>query len=156
MVKSILEKEVQFAFYSPNYHPEIKYGFGPVNVNNDRLKEAYRVGINGLMILTVIDYIKLINYFSFTDSITVEDIRERVLPFIKSVGIPILSSCFVNTLVSVFEIDSMLGEIRNNMVKAFVNENALDKLGIQVDSVSINQIYVNEDDLEMVRSRINN
>lgn len=154
--KEYLSKEIQFAFYSPHIFPQILFGFGPINVNNERLKEAYRVGINGQMEITFQDYIKLIHYFSFVDSITVEAVRQRILPVIKTVGIPILSSCFANTKVSVFEIDSMLGEIRERMTEAFVKEKALEKMGIEVESVTINQIHVNEEDLEMVRNRINN
>lgn len=154
--KEYLGKEIQFAFYSQTVHPEFPYGFGPINVNNDRLKEAYRVGINGQMMITINDYVELINYFAFSDSITVEDVREKILPIVKSVGTPIVSSCFVNTMVSVFEIDSMIGEIRDKMVKSFVSENALAKMGVSVESIAINEIYVNEDDLEMIRNRINN
>jgi hypothetical protein len=154
--KEYLGKEIQFAFYSPHIRPEISYGFGPINVNNARLKEAYRVGINGKMNLEIQDYIKLINQFAFTNNISVEMIRENILPLIKSVGIPILSACFVDTMISVFEIDSILGDIRDKMAQSFVKENALEALGIHVSSVSINQIHVNEEDLEMIRTRINN
>lgn len=148
-------KEIQFAFYSPGYSPTINFGFGQINVNNERLKQAYRVGLHGQMMITFKDPVLLINHYAFSDNITVEEIREKILPTIKTVGIPILSSCFVNTMISVFEIDSMMGTIRENMSKAFVNERALEKLGIQIDSVAINQIYVNEDDLEMIRNNIN-
>lgn len=154
--KEYLGNEIQFAFYSPTLQPEFSYGFGPINVNNDRLKEAYRIGINGQMIIEIKDYVQLINQFAFSDSISLEDIREKLLPVIKSVGTPIVSSCFVNTNVSVFEIDSMIGEIREKMMRAFVTESAFTNMGISVSSVAINEIFVNEDDLEMIRNRINN
>jgi len=83
-------------------------------------------------------------------------VRERLLPTIKSVGIPIVSSLFVDSNVSVFEVNAMIGDIRENMSKAFITENALENLGIQVDSVTINEVYVNEEDLELIRNRINN
>ena len=148
-------KDVQFAFYSPHYTPTIQYGFGPVHVNNERLKEAYRVGLHGEMIVSFKDPIKLIHFFTFSKSISVEDIRERMIPTIKTVGLPILSSCFANTKISVFEIDSMIGLIREKMTEAFVQENALDQLGIHVESMTIHRIYVHEDDLKIIRERIN-
>jgi membrane protease subunit (stomatin/prohibitin family) len=154
--KEYLGKEIQFAFYSQTAHLTFSYGFGPINVNNDRLKEAYRIGVNGKMMITINDYIDLINYFSFSDNITVDDVREKILPIVKSVGTPIVSSCFVNTMVSVFEIDSMIGEIRDKMVNSLLSENALAKMGVSVESITINEIYVNEEDLEMIRNRINN
>ncbi len=154
--KEYAGREIQFAFYSPSYCPEISYGFGPINVNNERLKEAYRVGINGRIVFSVTDYMSLINGFSFSGDITVEAVRQKILPLIKSVGVPIVSSCFVNTRVSVFEIDSMIGEIREKIKSAFLAETAMANLGIKIDSVAINEIYVNEDDLEMIRDRINN
>lgn len=154
--KEYLGQEIQFAFYSPTLHPEFSYGFGPINVNNARLKEAYRVGLNGQMIIEVKDYVQLINHFAFSDSVTVENVREKLLPIIKSVGTPIVSSCFVNSDVSVFEISAMIGEIREEMVKSFMVEKAVKDMGISITSVAINEIFVNEEDLEMIRNRINN
>lgn len=154
--KEYLGREIQFAFYPTVYLPEMTYGFGPINVNNGRLKEAYRVGINGRMSVSVTDYVALINFFSFASEITVEDVRQRVLPVVKSVGVPIVSSCFVDTNVSVFEIDSMIGEIRGKIKTGLEEEPTLLKMGIRVMSVEVNEIYVNEDDLEMIRNRINN
>ena len=154
--KEYLGQEIQFAFYSPTVRPEFKYGFGPINVNNDRLKEAYRIGINGQMMIEVKDYVQLINHFAFSDKISLENVREKLLPVIKSVGTPIVSSCFVNSSVSVFEINAMIGEIREKMLESFVSEAAFKKMGISVESVAINEIFVNEEDLEMIRNRINN
>ena len=42
------------------------------------------------------------------------------------------------------------------MIKSFVAESAFANMGISVTSVAINEIFVNEDDLEMIRNRINN
>ena len=154
--KDYIGKDLQFAFYSVSLNPEIAYGFGPINVNNDRLKEAYRIGVNGTMTLVITDYVQLIKYFALNESISIEDIREKLLPVIKSTGLPIVSGCFANTNVSVFEIDSMIGDIREEMKKAFVTEKVLDKMGIEVESVTINEIFVNEDDMEMIREHLNN
>ena len=149
-------QEVQFAFYSPTVSPEIYYGFGPINVNNDRLREAYRIGINGQMILDVKDYSQLINHFANCGSISLEAVREQLLPVIKSVGMSIVGGCFVNNNVSVFEIDSMVGVIREKMFNALSSEPAFGKMGISVASITVNEIFVNEDDLEIIRNRINN
>lgn len=154
--KEYLGKEVQFAFYLPSMHPTISYGFGPIHINNDRLKEAYRIGINGQMSLTIQDYVGLIKYFAFSNSITVEEVREKMIPIIKTVGMPIVDSYFVNTKVSVFEINSLITDIRAKMEGSFQDEKTFKNMGVKVDSVAINEIFVNEEDLEMIRNRINN
>ena len=153
--KEFLNKEVQFAFYPKEAHPDICFGFGSINVNNERLKEAYRVGVNGQMTLSIVDYVQLIKSFSFTNNITVESVRELILPTISSVGRTIVGECFRDSTVSIFEIDSMIGEIRKKMVDELVTEKLLSNIGIEIDSVAINEVFVNEEDLEMIRNRIN-
>lgn len=153
--KEFLGQEIQFAFYSPSIHQEMKYGCKYINVNNDRLKEAYRVGINGSFLLEIKDYIKLINNFPGKNLITTEDVREIVVAIVQTVATPILASYFANTSISVFEINSMVGELRQKILDALTAESALEVLGITVNSITVREIHVPEEDLEMIRSRIN-
>jgi membrane protease subunit (stomatin/prohibitin family) len=153
--KEFLGKEVQFAFFSPNNSFEMNYGFGPINVNNERLNEAYRVGVNGKIIFSVIDYVKLINAFNQYNKITIEDVRAKVIPLVKMAGVQVVSGFFSNSKVSVFEIDSKLLSIREEIENSIINEKTLEKLGIKIETITISPIYVNEEDLEMIRNRIN-
>jgi membrane protease subunit (stomatin/prohibitin family) len=153
--KMYLNKKIKFAYCRIKSLNEINFGFGPVNVNNERLKEAYRVGVNGHIRAEINNFIKLIEYFQVKSIISLEDIREVVLPSIKAIGTQVLSTCFAYSNVSVFEIDSQLIEIRDNITEGLKQEPIFNKLGLLVDMVHVNPIYVNESDLELIRNRIN-
>jgi membrane protease subunit (stomatin/prohibitin family) len=153
--KDFLGKKVQIAYFFPNKSFEMNYGFGPINVNNERLNEAYRVGVNGKIIFSITDYSKLIKMFSSSDQITIDDVRSKVIPVVKMAGVNVVSGFFSDTNVSVFEIDSKLLLIRQEIEKSINNENSLEKIGLKIESVMVSPIYVNEEDLEMIRNRIN-
>jgi hypothetical protein len=153
--KLYLGKNVSFAFCQINGLKEIHYGFGPINVNNERLKEAYRVGINGHLQAEITSFSKMIEFYQGQQKITIEDIRESLLPIIKFVGTQVLSSCFAYSNVSVFEIDSQLGAIREDISLNLTKESIFDKIGIKINVCHLNPIYVNESDLELIRNRIN-
>lgn len=154
--KEYIGQEIQFAFYTPAVNSKFNFGFGDINVNNERLKEAYRVGVNGTVSFSITDYTDLINSFACLKEIKIDDIKKSILSIITSVGVPIVSSCFVNSEISVFEIDSKIDEIRQNMIKKLKTEEEIVRMGIDILSIQINPIFVNEEDLEMIRERINN
>ena len=74
---------------------------------------------------------------------------------IRSVGIPILGGCFANTSVSVFEVSSLLGDIRKQMQDALTGEAKVKAMGIRITALTVAGIHVNEEDLELIRDRIN-
>lgn len=153
--KEYIGKKLQLAFVLTKEVPQLAWGFGNIPVNNERLKEAYRVGANGKYKVELIDAVRLIQAYELKDSVTPDKIREKTISIIKTVGIPILSSCFANTNVSVFEINSLLGEIREKMLDSLQKESVINKLGIRVTSLIIDGIHVNEEDLQIIRNRIN-
>ena len=124
-------------------------------MNNERLREAYRVGANGTYQIEIADYAKLIGAFPTGLPITVESIKERMNALIRSVGIPSLSGCFANTAVSVFEVGSLLGDIRKQMQDAFAVEPKIQTMGIRITALTVAGIHVNEEDLEIIRERLN-
>lgn len=153
--KNYLGKEMQIAFVKTKAILQMSWGFGNIQVNNERLKEAYRVGTNGKYIVEIVDFMKLINAFSFGQNITVDNIKEKTLSAIKTVGTPILSSCFAKTDVSVFEISSLIGVIREEMVKDLKDEKMFSNIGIKINSLTVDVVHVNQEDLELIRDRIN-
>jgi membrane protease subunit (stomatin/prohibitin family) len=153
--KEYLGKQVRVAFIMAKSLPQMAWGFGNIQVNNEKLKEAYRVGTNGKYIIDIIDYVKLINSFSMNEPITIDKIREKSISAIKTIGIPILSACFANTDTSVFEISSLTGKIRENMIIELKKEMIFSELGIKLNSLTIDGIHVNDEDLEIIRNRIN-
>ena len=78
-----------------------------------------------------------------------------MIALLRSVGIPVLSGCFANTTVSVFEISSLLGNIRKQMQNALTEETKLNVMGIRITALTVAGIHVNEEDLELIRERIN-
>lgn len=153
--KELLGHTMRIAFVHAKAIPETMWGFGNIQVNNERLREAYRVGANGTYQIEIADYGKLIGAFPTGVSITVESIKERMNALIRSVGIPILGGCFANTSVSVFEVSSLLGDIRKQMQDALTGEAKVKAMGIRITALTVAGIHVNEEDLELIRERIN-
>lgn len=154
--KDFLKSELKVAFIKKQAIPSLIWGFGNINVNNERLKEAYRVGANGQLQFKIVGVNDLLNSFSFAKDITSEMIKENVIPVIKNIGADVLAKYFANTSISVFEINSKLEEIREKLLDALVTDNAFKGLGLEIINLTLNPIHVPEEDLEIIRNRINN
>lgn len=154
--KEYLGKELKLAFVKIKTLPQMSWGFGNIQVNNERLREAYRAGTNGKFIIELVDYVKFINSFTFGKPITIDEVKEKTLSIIKTIGIPIVSSCFSNTNISVFEISSMVGDIREKIFNDLEKESIFKNLGIKISTITVDGIHVNEEDLQMIRDNINN
>ena len=148
-------KDVQIAFYSENTNFDIKWGIGGIQVKNDKLQDAYSVGINGIVTCSIKDPVTLINYFAKDTSITVEDIWGKVLPVITSNGVPVLSEYFSNKLVSIFEINAELANIRTKMTELINSEKIFNEMGLSIKNITLNSIYVPEEEIARIKERIN-
>lgn len=153
--KDFLKRNFKVSFIKKKALPDIIWGFGDINVNNQRLKECYRVGANGVLQIEVSDRIKFVDSFTWGKDVSIDMIKFKMLPVIKNIGADVLSKYFSNTLVSVFEINSKLEEIRVQLFNALSNEIIIKNMGIKVKSLAVNIIHVNESDLEVIRNRIN-
>ena len=131
------------------------WGIGNIQVNNERLKEAYRVGANGAFQIKITDFTKLMSAFSGDGEITVDDVKEKVLSLIKTIGVELVGACFANTDVSVFEISSLVGKIREDLFEKLSKESKLADMGIKIANLTVAGVHVNEEDLELIRDRIN-
>ena len=153
--KDFKNKEFKAAFIQKKALPDIIWGFGNINVNNERLKECYRIGANGTLQFEIEDRQKIADSFPWGNDITVEMIKEKIMPSIKNVGADLLSTYFANTSVSVFEINSKLDEIRVQLVQSFTNDPIIKDMGLKIKSLTVNPIHVNDEDLDVIRNRIN-
>ena len=153
--KSLNNQHINFVFIRTSAYSQMAWGFGNIPVNNIRLKEAYRVGINGKYSIEVFDHVKLLKEFPDQDKITYDDLRARTISTVKAVGVPTLSKYFANTEISVFEIDSKLQEIREEIKIALDKEKIFKNLGIKLIDITAEQVYVNEEDLQIIRERLN-
>lgn len=149
------KEDIQIAFYSEKQMFAIKWGIGGIQVNNDRLTDAYSVGVNGIVTCSIKDPVGLINYFSKDTNITVEDVWKKVLPIITNNGVPVLSEYFSEKSVSIFEINSELANIRAKMMELIKNERIFNDMGLQVEDVTLNSIYVPEEEINRIKERIN-
>ena len=152
--KELLGKKGRVAFVRTKPLPAIKWGFGNVHVNNERLKEAYRAGANGQCNAELVQPTKLIAYFADDENITVERLRGRILPIIKNTGTDILGNFFAGTDISVFEISAHAAAFREKLFKSLKGETAFSDMGLELKDISTT-IYVNEEDVELIRGRIN-
>lgn len=153
--KNFLGHTMKIAFIHVTAIPEMPWGFGNIQVNNERLKEAYRVGTNGAFQIKITDFTKLMSAFSGSGEITVDDVKEKVLSLIKTIGVELVGACFANTDVSVFEISSLVGKIREDLFEKLSKESKLADMGIKIANLTVAGVHVNEEDLELIRDRIN-
>ena len=154
--KDYIGKRGKIAFVHTKMLPAMLWGFGNIQVNNDRLKEAYRVGANGKYVVEIVDIAKLISAFNVENNITTEKVRDRTISIIRNLGNAVLGKCFAKTDISVFEIASQIENIRDELFNSLKNENAFSDIGFKLKDLTIEKIHVNEDDLEIIRNRINN
>lgn len=153
--KEILGKEIYALYILSKKDSSFLWGFGNINVNNERLKEAYRIGANGKMVIKVVDGISLHKNFGEKQFISSLDVKEKAMSAIKTVGIPLLSEYFVGTDISVFEISTKIDDLREKLFNALLKEKSITKLGIELVDITIDGLHVNEEDLALIRDRIN-
>ncbi len=153
--KEYLGKQLQIAFILPKTISQSAWGFGNVQVNNQGLKEAYRIGVNGKFGIEIEDYAKAIQMFPSSMSITMEQIREKSISTLKSVGTPLLGQYFSNTSTSVFQISALQGEFREKFLEALDGEIIFERMGLKVSMLTVDGFFVDEDDMETIRQRLN-
>lgn len=153
--KELLKEQIEFIYILSSSIPMMSWGFGNINVNNERLKEAYRVGANGKYAVEIVDIPKLIKNFAGKLEISSDDIREKTVAIIKANGTQVVSKYFANTTTSVFEIDSKLNEIREDLKEALKDELLFKNLGLKMTDLIVEGIHVNEEDLKIIRERLN-
>ena len=131
------------------------WGFGNIQVNNVRLKEAYRIGANGKFSIEITDHVKLIQSFPNSSEITIDQIREKTISTLKTIGTPILGEYFSNTDTSVFEMSSLIADFRDKFMEGLQDERIFAEMGVKIATLTVDGFHANEDDLEMIRNRIN-
>ncbi|MCF0117281.1 MAG: SPFH domain-containing protein [Bacilli bacterium] len=146
---------IKIAFVRKTDLPYILWGFGGINVKNAKLDEAYMIGANGKYLLKLEDVSKLIKTFGSESNISTEDIKEKTKAIIDTIGAPILSKYFANTEVSVFEINALVDDLREKMISSLRKESIFKNCGLELAEITISKIHVDEDDLELIKNRIN-
>ena len=153
--KEYIGKQLRIAFIATRTLTQSPWGFGNIQVKNERLRETYRIGANGRFSVEIADYAKMLWSFPNAKNITIAQVREKTISTIKTVGTPILGEYFSKTETSIFEMNSMLGDFRNKLMTALQNERVFYDMGIRVSSLTVDGFHVNEEDLELIRNRIN-
>lgn len=153
--KEYLGRQCRIAFVRMKLLPAMMWGFGNIQVNNERLKEAYRVGANGKYTIEISEVAKLINAFNLETSITIDAIREKTISVLRNLGNDVLGKYFAQTDISVFEIASKIGDVRSDLFNALKDEVAFREIGVKLKDLTVEKIHVNEEDLELIRNRIN-
>ena len=153
--KDYLGKQIRIAFVAKRAMAQSAWGFGNIQVNNVRLKEAYRIGANGKFSIEITDHVKLIQSFPNSSEITIDQIREKTISTLKTIGTPILGEYFSNTDTSVFEMSSLIGDFRDKFMEGLQDERIFAEMGVKIATLTVDGFHANEDDLEMIRNRIN-
>ena len=153
--KEYIGKQLKIAFISNRTLAQSAWGFGNIQVNNEGLKEAYRIGANGKFSIEITDYAKLIQAIPNENTITIDQVREKSISTIKTVGTPILGEYFSKTSTSVFEMSSLIGDFREKFITALQDEKIFANMGIKISVLTVDGFHANEEDLELIRNRIN-
>lgn len=153
--KELLGKNGRIAFVRTKPLPPMAWGFGNIQVNNERLKEAYRVGANGKYTAELLQPTKMIACFPAGEDITSDALRERTISAVKTIGISLLGTYFAGTEISVFEIASCMNDFRAKFLKALQTEPVFTDMGLTVKDLTVDGIHVPEEDIESIRSHIN-
>ena len=153
--KEYIGKRLQIAFVANRTIAQSGWGFGNIQVNNEALKEAYRIGANGKFSINIVDHVTLISSFPNSSEITIDQIREKTLSTLKTIGTPILAEYFSKTSTSVFEMSSLVSDFRDKFMDNLQNEKIFGNMGIKISMLTVDGFHANEDDLELIRNRIN-
>ena len=153
--KAYIGDQLRIAFVANRTLAQSAWGFGNIQVNNEGLKETYRVGANGKFTIEITDYAKLIQAFPNENAITIDQIREKSISTLKTVGVPILADYFSKTTTSVFEMSSLIADFRNKFADALQDEKIFASMGIKIATLTVDGFHANEEDLELIRNRIN-
>lgn len=153
--KQWLNKKARVAFVRGQVSSDMAWGFGNIRVNNERLQEAYTVGANGKYSVEITEVGKLLNGFSGEENVTTDIIREKTIATVKNIGTSVLAKYFANTDTSIFEISAHTTEIRKEMIAALKDETAFNTLGIKLNDLTVEGIHIPEEDLTLIKNRIN-
>lgn len=153
--KQWLNKKARVAFVRSQVSSDMAWGFGNIRVNNERLQEAYTVGANGKYSVEIFEVGKLLNGFSGAENVTTDIIREKTIATVKNIGTAVLAKYFANTDTSIFEISAHTTEIRKEMIAALKDETAFNTLGLKLNDLTVESVHIPEEDLELIKSRIN-
>jgi len=153
--KDFKNSKSKIAFIRKISLPLIPWGFGDVRVKNNKLEQSYRVGCNGKYQLRIDNISKLIKAFGANSNITVELLEEKTKPMIEPIARPILSDYFVNNNISIFEVESKLDEITNEIVSGLKRENIFKELGVMFNNITVNKIHIPEEDFDSIKSSYN-
>lgn len=153
--KDLLGKSGLIAFVRTKPLLPMAWGFGNIQINNERLKEAYRIGANGKYTVELSHPAKLISYFNTCENITVEKLRELTILAVKNIGVALLGTYFAGTNISVFEIASCMNDFRMKFYKILREEGIFADMGLIVKDLTVECVHVPEEDIGSIRSRIN-
>lgn len=153
--KNYINKQCKVAFVRTKLLPPMMWGFGNIQVNNERLKEAYRIGANGKYVIEIADISVLIHAFYTETNVTIDMLREKTISVLKTIGTSLLGEYFANTAISVFEISAHTNELRQSLFNFLSKEPTFGELGIKLKDLTVDGVHVNEDDLNLIRNRIN-
>jgi hypothetical protein len=150
----LLGKQLRVAFVADRPLAQSAWGFGNVQVRNEACREIYRIGVNGKFSVEILDYVKLIQGFVGSETIDVEQIREKSISTLKSVGAPILGAYFSQTETSVLEVNSLTADFRDRLLAALQSEPLFAAMGIRISDLTVSGFCVDEEDLERIRQEI--
>lgn len=153
--KELIGDNIKVAYVMTSNIPLLPWGFGNIEINNEKKKEAYRMGANGKYSIEVEDYGRLINALPANKNISVDDIREKVLSGIRSVGTPILNKMFAKSDISAFEANIYVNDFKKLFVDALASEKYFKDLGVKVVSFTVDGIHINDEDIENLRNKVN-
>ncbi len=153
--KDYIGAKCKVAFISTKLLPQMMWGFGNIPVNNERLKETYCIGANGKYSVEIVEAAKLIKAFGSESNITIESIRDKTIGILRNLGNAVMGRIFSESDISVFEVASQIERLRHELFDVLQAESSFSNIGIKLNDLIVEKIHVDEDDLDSIRSRMN-
>ena len=153
--KNFVRENVKIAFVRTNNFSSINWGFGDIFVKNNAINGGVRMGANGKYLLKINDPIKVIKTFGLDENINIEAITGKTKPIIVSIGKPLLNKYFSQNDISIYDINSHTNDFKKLLLDEIKKEDEFKNFGLELISLTINGIHINDEDLEGIKNKSN-
>lgn len=150
MDKKSLSKWLQVEYILPCVDQQISWELGEIAVRDPQTDEVFHIGANGQCHVKM-DPLKLTRVFAINEPITVDKVREKYVTAMRQVGMPVLIRFFHLHPVSIYDINSLIPNLRDEMLSVLRDHEEMEMLGFYVTGLTIGRVHVNLEDLHRIQ-----
>ena len=144
-------KQLQVEYILSDTDQQIPWEFHGVAVRDAETGEVFHISANGQCRVEA-DPLKLTRVFAVNESITVDKMREKYVSAVRQVGMPILTGFFASHPVSVYDVNSLVPEVRDEILSALRGNEEAEMIGFYVTDLTVGKIRVDLNDLNRIQA----